>query len=113
MVHTAPTSGQPASTILCHFHLSEKCHPEDCYSSGPGSLPVRLLQLEASNMEGRTGRRAPAEFTDRLSQTPVHCQHRNSCHLWILQLCFVTAWIGLVLKTNLSLKTDMPGMVNR
>lgn len=45
-------------------------------------------------------RRAPAEFTDGPSQIPMCCQHKNSCHLWILQLCFVIVWTRLVFKTT-------------
>ena len=79
--------------------LSEKHHPEDCNGSGPVSLSVWLFLLEASNTGERAGRIALAEFTDELSQIPMRRQHKNSCYLWILRLCFVTVRIRIVFKT--------------
>lgn len=60
MRYIAPTYVQSVSLFLCWFHLSKKCHPEDCDGSGPGSLPVWLFLLYASNKGGRAGSKAMA-----------------------------------------------------
>lgn len=73
-------------------------------------LGIRTVQDQVACLLGFSCQRPPildgeqqkstVEFTEELSQIPVCCQHKNSCHLQILRFFFVRVWIRFIFKTT-------------